>query len=174
MPDLNFTGERMIPGKVEPHLEFEHLSRYRFAARWVTDKRVIDLGCGVGYGVALLKEAGAQIVVGIDNSIEATFFAELAYGGVGVSFVTADCTRPCLQPAVAEVVTAFEIIPPRVAIRNTASSSSMCSRLTAFARLNSTPRDHTPGEQAWRTASKMDFQRSSMRHRSWRHQETPL
>ena len=66
MPDLDFTGERMVPGKVEPQLEFEHLSRYRFVAPHVVGKSVVDLGCGAGYGAALLKAVGARTVVGLD------------------------------------------------------------------------------------------------------------
>ena len=47
---LEFTGERVIPGLVDPDLFNEHLARYRFAARFAPARRVLDAGCGTGYG----------------------------------------------------------------------------------------------------------------------------
>lgn len=39
-----------------------HLARYRFAARLVRDgDRVLDAGCGVGYGTSTLTAAGAKV-----------------------------------------------------------------------------------------------------------------
>jgi SAM-dependent methyltransferase len=63
--DLEFTGERMIPGQVEFHLEAEHRARYEFAARNLPKGLVLDDGCGVGYGSGILARHGFQ-VVGID------------------------------------------------------------------------------------------------------------
>jgi glycosyltransferase involved in cell wall biosynthesis/SAM-dependent methyltransferase len=110
MPDLDFTGERMVPGKVDPQLEFEHLSRYRFVAPWVDGKTVVDLGSGAGYGAALMKAAGARRVVGLDIALDATRFAQATYGEAGLSFVTTDCARECLRAGSADIVTAFEVI----------------------------------------------------------------
>lgn len=44
----------------------EHLSRYRFACQYVRGKRVLDVGCGVGYGSYMMAEAGADFVLGVD------------------------------------------------------------------------------------------------------------
>ena len=49
-----FTGERVIPGQVDVDLLNEHLARYAFAARLARGKRVLDAGCGAGYGSAEL------------------------------------------------------------------------------------------------------------------------
>ena len=62
---LEFTGERLVPGapNCEPTFDskmyHEHSARYRFAAQRAAGKRVLDVGCGVGSGSALLAEAGA-------------------------------------------------------------------------------------------------------------------
>ncbi|MEI9974184.1 MAG: hypothetical protein WDO73_20315 [Ignavibacteriota bacterium] len=48
-----FTGERVIPGEVDVDLLNEHLARYTFAARLARGKRVLDAGCGAGYGSAV-------------------------------------------------------------------------------------------------------------------------
>ncbi len=66
------TGERFIPELMGGGLlEAEHQLRYRFARRWVSGKRVLDAGCGVGWGSAILLEAGAAEVVGLDLDPEA-------------------------------------------------------------------------------------------------------
>ena len=51
-----FTGERLIPGQVDVDLLNEHMARYTFAARLARGKRVLDAGCGAGYGSAELAE----------------------------------------------------------------------------------------------------------------------
>ena len=52
-----FTGERVIPGQVDADLLNEHLARYAFAVRLAGGKRVLDAGCGAGYGSAELAVA---------------------------------------------------------------------------------------------------------------------
>jgi SAM-dependent methyltransferase len=65
-----FTGERVIPGQVNDDLWTEHVARYAFAARFAAGKRVLDAGCGTGYGSAELARAGGN-VIGIDVAAEA-------------------------------------------------------------------------------------------------------
>ena len=63
MPDAfhaEFTGERVIPGRVEDNLFNEHVARYRFAAHLVRELGLrgsfLDAGCGAGYGAADLAK----------------------------------------------------------------------------------------------------------------------
>ncbi len=65
---LDYTGERMIPEKTPPGCFWEHILRYRFAATFISNKRVLDIACGEGYGAAGLLKAGAKSVVGVDIS----------------------------------------------------------------------------------------------------------
>jgi len=65
-----FTGERVIPNQVDPDLFNEHQARYAFAARLARKKRVLDAGCGTGYGTAALA-CQARDVLGIDISASA-------------------------------------------------------------------------------------------------------
>ena len=59
--------ERFVPKDMRGKLiEAEHLGRYRWAAEAVAGKRVLDAGCGVAYGTAMMAEAGAAEVVGVD------------------------------------------------------------------------------------------------------------
>lgn len=49
----------------------EHIQRYEFALPWCREKRVLDAGCGTGYGSYFLKKNGAASVHGIDISHQA-------------------------------------------------------------------------------------------------------
>src|SRR6266481_9187367 len=85
-----FTGERVIPGKVDADLLNEHMARYAFAARLSRRKQVLDAGCGAGYGSAELARTAAG-VLGIDNSAEAIAFARGEYAAENLRFEQADC-----------------------------------------------------------------------------------
>ena len=64
-----FTGERLIPGEVDIDLLNEHMARYHFAVRLARGKRVLDAGCGAGYGSAELADV-AESVTAIDIAPE--------------------------------------------------------------------------------------------------------
>jgi SAM-dependent methyltransferase len=110
MVDLEFTGERLVPGKVEAELEIEHVSRYHVAADYVEGREVLDFGCGTGYGAAILRRAGARRVVGIDRDPETILYAVERFGGPGVAFCVGDCLRPGFRRDRFDVVVAFEVI----------------------------------------------------------------
>lgn len=67
-----------------------HAQRYRFAARWCAGKEVLDAGCGIGYGSALLARSGAAAVVGVDIAPEALAEAERHYRADRLRFLRAD------------------------------------------------------------------------------------
>jgi ubiquinone/menaquinone biosynthesis C-methylase UbiE len=77
---LDYTGERMVPEKADAYTFWEHIYRYRFAAAFVNNKRVLDIACGEGYGAAALMRAGAASVIGVDVSPEACEHATRRYG----------------------------------------------------------------------------------------------
>jgi SAM-dependent methyltransferase len=69
----------------------EHLVRYRFAVTLLNAvSKVLDVGCGTGYGAALLAEKAAG-VVGIDSAWEAIQYARGNYFQQDLSFACADC-----------------------------------------------------------------------------------
>jgi 2-polyprenyl-3-methyl-5-hydroxy-6-metoxy-1,4-benzoquinol methylase len=57
-----------------------HCKFYVFTAQFVKDSVVADIGCGSGYGCAILKNAGAARVCGADISRPAISFAKSHYG----------------------------------------------------------------------------------------------
>ena len=106
---IEFTGERVIPGQVDPDLWAEHISRYAFAARWASGARVLDLGCGAGYGTAEL--AGRAVsAIGIDLAPEAIDHARSAYPLPNASFVPASVTAVPFRDGSFDLITVFEVI----------------------------------------------------------------
>ena len=62
---MAFMHERYVPGTWSKISEYEHLPRYVFARQFAHDAKVLDFGCGTGYGAALLAET-ANSVLGLD------------------------------------------------------------------------------------------------------------
>ncbi len=104
-----FTGERVIPGEVDPDLWNEHRSRYLFAARLCRNKRVLDVGCGTGYGAGDLARPAAS-VIGLDVAEEAVRYARQHYGRPNLAFLQASATALPLRDGTIDLVVAFEII----------------------------------------------------------------
>ncbi|PYT26734.1 MAG: hypothetical protein DMG57_20435 [Acidobacteria bacterium] len=104
-----FTGERVIPGEVDPDLLNEHVARYAFAARVAGGRRVLDAGCGTGYGAAELGHS-AREVVGIDIAGEAVEYARNHYQAANLRFECASCSEIPAADGSFDLVVAFEII----------------------------------------------------------------
>jgi SAM-dependent methyltransferase len=104
-----FTGERVIPGEVNDNLWAEHIARYAFAARFAAGARVLDIGCGTGYGTAELAQQ-AQTVTGIDVSDDALAYAREHYPIPNAKFFAASATAVPFSSASFDLITAFEVI----------------------------------------------------------------
>jgi SAM-dependent methyltransferase len=107
---LQWTGERFIPGEGGPSLASEHLHRYRAVSALVSGRRVVDLGSGEGYGSEMLARTAAS-VIGVDIAADAFEHARRRYDGTsGLSFVHADACATGLEAGSADVVVCFETI----------------------------------------------------------------
>ncbi len=89
-------------------LEAEHLARYRWAGALVKGKRVLDAGCGTGYGSDLLADAEAADVVGVDIDPEA--FVDRAARRDSVRLVAADVRDLPEELGDFDVIVCFEVI----------------------------------------------------------------
>jgi len=67
-----------------------HVQRYRFASGFAEGRRVIDAGCGIGYGAFELLRSGAQSVDAIDYSEEALAEARRLYPDERISWMRGD------------------------------------------------------------------------------------
>lgn len=89
--------ERIVPGALEASEATGqetlrlHLERYHFAARYLAAGTALDLACGVGYGSAILANAGpSRHVVAADLSAEALRHARAGYSHPRISFLRGD------------------------------------------------------------------------------------
>jgi len=104
-----FTGERVIPGKVDVDLWNEHIARYTFAGRLARHKCVLDIGCGAGYGSAELAQVARQ-VIGVDPATDAVDFARENYPAPNLQFVQAKAEALPFADAAFQLVVGFEVI----------------------------------------------------------------
>ncbi len=106
---VEFTGERVVPGQVNDDLWSEHVARYAFARRYADGKRVLDAGCGTGYGSAELAQSAAA-VTGVDISADAIEYASASYPIPGLRFLESSCIAVPSPPESFDLVVAFEVI----------------------------------------------------------------
>lgn len=76
---FNRFGKTMQPLKTDINNFLNHCKFYKFAAQFVKDKCVADVGCGSGYGCKILKISGATVVCGSDISRQSIRFAKSRY-----------------------------------------------------------------------------------------------
>lgn len=67
-------------------LATEHVARYVFAAQLARGCRVLDIACGEGYGSAMIIDAGADQVLGVDISPTAIAIARERFAREGLTF----------------------------------------------------------------------------------------
>ncbi|MBS1675758.1 MAG: class I SAM-dependent methyltransferase [Actinobacteria bacterium] len=84
MAETNEHPERFDPAESTGTLmDAEHRCRYWWAAQVASGRDVLDAACGTGYGTAILAEAGASTVTGIDLSADAVSAAGERLGDRG-------------------------------------------------------------------------------------------
>jgi SAM-dependent methyltransferase len=109
IPDLDFSGERIVPGKVALDRELASRKRYEFAARYIERKRVLDIGCGEGYGSAMLAEKAAH-VAGTDSSEEVVAHATAKYDLSSTEFRCMPAEKHAFPDASFDAVVCLELI----------------------------------------------------------------
>ena len=115
----NPTGERVCPDFPDENFD-NHRKVYAFAAQFVRDMAVLDIGCGTGYGTAILGEAGASEALGVDRARDAIRYARREYGG-SARFRRMDAQRLDLEAESFDVVVSSEnlehLADPEASIR---------------------------------------------------------
>lgn len=105
----DFLKERYLPGAWGMLGAAEHLPRYRWARSLCHSQRVLDLGCGTGYGSRMVAAVAAS-VTGLDRSPEALAWARR--GGVpeNLEFREAADLGASLEAGSFDRVLAFELL----------------------------------------------------------------
>jgi len=106
---VEFTGERVVPDQVSADLWSEHLARYAFARRYAAGKRVLDCGCGTGYGSVELAETASE-VTGVYISADAIDYALGNYTRNNTRYLIGSCLDLAFPAESFDVVVAFEVI----------------------------------------------------------------
>jgi SAM-dependent methyltransferase len=101
--------ERIVPDETEPGIVALHRKRYEFALEFCADREVLDAGCGVGYGSAVLA-ASARRVVGVDADPGAIAYASTRYAAPNVEFRQGDVLALDVPDRAFDVVCSFETI----------------------------------------------------------------
>jgi 2-polyprenyl-3-methyl-5-hydroxy-6-metoxy-1,4-benzoquinol methylase len=102
--------ERIVPDETEHGVVALHLVRYAFAAPRCAGRRVLDAGCGVGYGTSYLAEHGAGHVTGVDIDPESIAYAEHRYAAPNIAFRVGDLRALGLAAGSFDTVVSFEVI----------------------------------------------------------------
>lgn len=98
------SGLRLVAESVSPEIPNDlflaHLSIYSFFSRFTAGQRVLDLGCGTGYGCHHLVEQGAGSVLGVDLDPASIRYARRKYSSPRLTFRVEDAQRvpPDLGP----------------------------------------------------------------------------
>jgi len=100
-----FTGERLHEDDALFGVDLaRHQAAYELARIHAAGLRVLDLGCGTGYGTAGLAGA-ARLAVGVDR-----IAPEPSAGRGGACFVRADLSGIPLRPGAFDLVVSFQVI----------------------------------------------------------------
>lgn len=105
--------ERIIPGAVPIEVYLWHIGRYIFASKFISPEDIIlDVACGVGYGVYLLAMKGTRKVIGIDISKDAIDYAKRSYQNASnnVEFLVGDATNMPINSSEIDTLISFETI----------------------------------------------------------------
>ncbi len=111
-PKIQFSGERLIPElNFNKAFYFEHLNRYLFASQHTTNKTVLDLACGTGYGSYILANTGsAKKVFGIDKSIKTISYAKYNYSKKNIVFSVKNVLNKTIYDQRYDIIVCFELI----------------------------------------------------------------
>jgi SAM-dependent methyltransferase len=104
------TTERVTPESSALRVTFwQSLAAYRWARTYAQGKRVLDIGCGEGYGTAELASV-ARWVIGVDNDRKALQAARQRYRAPNLFWVRAEADRLPLPSERSDLVCCFQVL----------------------------------------------------------------
>ncbi len=87
----------------------QHRAAYRFAAKYAQGRRVVEIGCGVGFGARILSQQATQVLA-IDNSPDAISACEKDPPPANLLFRRADALSLSRSEITCDVLVAFQVI----------------------------------------------------------------
>lgn len=105
---MRYTGERVVPWHKGVGWPMDHhVARYAWALQFCHGRRVVDLGCGTGYGSFMLSWV-ADEVIGLDVDAETVCYARTHFPTDSLTFETVDIASS--DPPKADVYVAFAVL----------------------------------------------------------------
>lgn len=105
-------GERIYPNASDLFANLQHqrhLAAYAFASKLCIRKRVLEAGCGAGYGTAFLSQHAGHIL-GVDRNPEAIKYAAEHYIRQNLEFRQMDFQKMDFPPSSFDVVVSFQVL----------------------------------------------------------------
>jgi ubiquinone/menaquinone biosynthesis C-methylase UbiE len=92
LPVIALEGERHVPSvrRYNAAMHLGHMASYREALRYAFGRKVLDVGCGTGYGSFFLASYSANQVEAIDNFGPALDYARQVYAHPRLTFKEGD------------------------------------------------------------------------------------
>lgn len=100
---------RIVPEEVPPKFYAEHLKPYEFLSAKAAGKKILEIGCGDGYGAYYLAQA-AQEVTGIDYENEVILRAQDKYKSSNLKFITMEATDLRFEDGAFDIICSFQVI----------------------------------------------------------------
>lgn len=155
-------GERYLP-KFQAYnaaMHLGHMASYREALRYSYGRRVLDIGCGVGYGAFFLACYGATSVVAVDLGGVALSYAKATYYHPKLTYAQSDALRLPFADGSFDFVFSSQVIEhvPNVEdflleIRRVMAPSGLCLIITPnqalFSPTGLSTNPHHISEMSW-------------------------
>lgn len=100
---------RIIPEETNRKFYFEHLKPYEFMKDAAVGKKVLEIGCGDGYGSAYLAKI-AKEVVSIDYEEDVILKAKTKYNIANLRFLNMDATNLQFEDSIFDIACSFQVI----------------------------------------------------------------
>lgn len=138
---VEFTGERIIPGKVDADLYNEHVSRYHFASTLSRGRHCLDAGCGLGYGTDLLA-ADALSATGVDVHVDTALSARECNPLTRATYSAADVSALPFADQTFGLTVSFEVIEHLSNWRDFVREIARVTAATGIALISTPNRDY--------------------------------
>ncbi|MFA4842656.1 MAG: class I SAM-dependent methyltransferase [Candidatus Omnitrophota bacterium] len=100
---------RITPQNSPPKFLAQHLKPYELVREKARGRRVLEIGCGDGYGCAYLAQV-AQEIIGIDYCLETILKAEQKYKAGNIAFRCMEATSLDFQDNSFDIICSFQVI----------------------------------------------------------------
>lgn len=107
----NWTSEKKEWRSVEEYvLYLKQRKAYEFTSRYCAGKKILDYGCGSGYGTYLLASC-SESVLGMDISKEVIEYCSKTYANNNLSYrIIEDIDRLSFRDGEFDIITSFQVI----------------------------------------------------------------